>query len=81
MFRSKIVDSPGVVQLGGLALGSPGLVSLRSFMSTESSLVLKIKNTWLIFIITLFIIKELRMRIWDQEWIRGEFQTEVPGRI
>ena len=55
------VGCQGVVQVGVLTLGSPRLVLLRlrlftSFTSTESSLLLKIKNTWLIFIITICLI-------------------------
>ena len=44
----------GLIQLEGLVLDSPGFVVLRlrlkSFLFTESFLVLKIKDTWLIFI-------------------------------
>ena len=48
-----IVGCRGVVQLGGLVLGSPGLVPLRLrlasfFFSLRSTLVFKIKNTWFI---------------------------------
>ena len=45
-----IVGCRGVEQLGRLVQGSPGLVPLREkagkyFLFTESSLVLKMKNT------------------------------------
>ena len=49
--HSEIVSCRGVVQLGDLIQGFPGLFPIRLrhvslFYSLESSLVLKVKNTW-----------------------------------
>ena len=55
----NIVNYCGVFKLGGLVQGSPGSVPLRLrlsslFQFSESFIVLKIKNNWLIFIVTLY---------------------------
>ena len=53
--ETSIVCFQGVVQLGGpdpwYNLGSPAKVGAhKSFLCTEISLVVKIKNTWLILL-------------------------------
>ena len=67
-----IVGCRGVVQLGGpdpwVNRGGPTKVGAhKSFLFTESSLVVEIKNNWLIFcILTLFYINLLQCSTWWQ---------------